>query len=368
MLGRRVLLPVLAVLAASVAAACGDDTAGDDGAGGGATSGATTTASTGASSASTADVATASGSGSGAGGGASGSGGDDPSGAGGGGGGGAPVDCAGDFVGPPEVMLELDRDDTPGSIAVSRGERELHLVVYGGYAEEGVFMRTVRASIDDPFPPPVVADDLEELCGADEDRFLDVSEDGLRAYVTCAPFQPKSNDAVVCPDGGCEILLAERVGPVAPFELVGVVGRAGFHPSVRADELEVVTNGYTIGVGVAPQVARRRSVDEDFDAAEVVAVPLDGLQAVTGATISPDGLELYAFARPDDGEAGLSRFTRPTADDAFGDREPIDLWPLKLEIAVGAPDLTPDCRALYLVRVSKDENGIDRITRSPAPE
>jgi hypothetical protein len=364
---RRSSTPLLVALAALAAGACGDDTAGDAGSGGGATAGTTTAASASASSASSVDGAVASGSG----GGTSGSGGADATGGGGAGGAGnggaSDLDCTGDFVGAPEVMLELERNDTPSSIAVSRGERELHMVIYRGFADEGVFMRTVRASVDDPFPAPVVADDLEALCGPDEDRFLDVSEDGLRAYVTCPPIDPETDDTS-CPDGGCEILLAERAGPVAPFELVGVVGHAGFHPSVRADELEIVTNGHAIAVGVAPLVARRGATDEDLDAAVEIELPLQGLQAVTGATISPDGLELYAFARPDDAEAGLSRFTRPTPGGAFGGREAIALWDVEVVNGVGAPDLTPDCRSIYVIRVGKDDNGIDRITRAGGSE
>jgi hypothetical protein len=290
----------------------------------------------------------------------SGGGGDSATSGVGGGAGGSDVDCSGDWTELPETMLTFAEDVTPGSVAVSRGELELHLVLTSVGEKRGTIVRSVRESTLDPFPPPVAATDLDQLCSADRVPFLDVSEDGLRAYVTCNGVDDDGTSR--CPREGCDILLATRANPLSSFELTGITGRAGFHPSVRADELEVVSNGLSLAAGVLPLVATRPSIEVDFGPAQVIEVANDGLTTISGSTISPDGLELYAYSRTSQGDAGLGRARRAAPGEPFGELVPIALWVVQGSVAVGAPDLTPDCRAMYVVRVA-EESGIDRLRR-----
>jgi hypothetical protein len=281
---------------------------------------------------------------------APGDGGADPS-----GGGGAPPSCVGDWSAQPEVVLEVAASLRPGSVSVARAELELTFVAVDTWTGQSAIVRASRQSVSEPFSEPEPVPELTAGCAVDQDAFVDVSEDGLRAYVSCVDkgsiFGPSK-----CPRGGCAIQVFDRNELAAPFVPRGVIGAAGSHPSLTPDELVVVTNGMQIDVGVAPLVATRPTLSADFGQAEPLAVPSAPGVFTTGATLSPDLLELYAYRGQ-----GLGRATRAAEDDSFGEFEPIDLWPPGL--TVGAPDLTPDCRALYVVVLGDAASRIDVLRR-----
>jgi hypothetical protein len=276
-------------------------------------------------------------------------------GASGGSGGGTIVDCKGDWVGDPEGVIDVDDGTTPASVAIARGELELYWVAVDNFSQFASVMRSVRASTAVDFGPGSEVAELSEVCDFGDDIRIDVSEDGLRAYLTCLNFITGN-----CPDEGCDIELAERDTLGDDFEPQGTVGTVGSHASLTANELTVASNPVAITAGGVPLFATRNDLMQDFGNADPIDVIVGAGQTVTGTTFSTDLLELYAYG----GSGDPARATRDDATDAFGAFVNIDSWPATM--AVGAPDLTPDCRSMYVVRIglaAEIASGIDVIRR-----
>ena len=68
----------------------------------------------------------------------------------------------------------------------------------------------------------------------------------------------------------------------------------------------------------------------------------------------------YRDARPR--ASAIARATRTRPTDPFGAFEQIGVWADPV-LAAGAPDLTPDCRSIYVVRQTDGGNGIDVLRR-----
>ena len=94
--------------------------------------------------------------------------------------GGAGPDCAGDW-GMPELLFEGGTNLSSPSITL--GERALFFSATIDN-EDSVFVMEL-SSVAMPFADPVAVPSLKDLCADDERPAVDLSEDGLRAYVTC---------------------------------------------------------------------------------------------------------------------------------------------------------------------------------------
>lgn len=244
------------------------------------------------------------------------------------------LDCTGEF-GNPALALQGTDEDRPVSVSISHDELELFYVMDHKSTAEERYMVTRRSSITEPFPAGSPVEELNALCPANEWKTMDVTDDGLRAYVGC---------------GGTEALpqivfTARRSSRSAPFQLDDepVLTKAGQSVSVASNELMAFTSG--LPLNSAPLVFTRSSPGEPFGA----GLPIPGFetaQNVTTPDISSDGLHLYVNASGDVAAASRARLSDP-----FGAMVPV-VQHSDPDVILGSPAITIDCRALYYVEAS----------------
>lgn len=87
--------------------------------------------------------------------------------------------CTGTF-GQATLFFEDTRTTSP---ALTGDELELSYV--DGPSGNQIFKRAIRATVGEPFGPGEPVPELNTVCSATQDRFIDISEDGLRAYFGC---------------------------------------------------------------------------------------------------------------------------------------------------------------------------------------
>jgi hypothetical protein len=239
-----------------------------------------------------------------------------------GGGGAAPVDCSGDFGVPAEALLDPRGD--MHSVAIARGETELFYV-----APAALEIRHSVRQDAESFPLATTDAVLSAACSGDLPT-LDVSEDGLRAYVACQP----ADDTLPV-----RVVLAVRPTTNDAFVVRGVLlAELGFSVGVAPSELVLTASGRASPL---PVMSARPDPSADFGAAE----PIPGIEAWVEPLSAPvlAGDDLTLFGHVTSPALALGHATRPSVDDAFGAFVPI---PTGLEVA-GSPDVTPDCRAVY---------------------
>lgn len=265
--------------------------------------------------------------------------------------GGAPpgFDCSGTFAGTG-VVLQAPSGATLSSPVLSSDERELFYVQYDEpYA--GHFRRSTRASRAGRFPDGSVVPELDAACAARDYRSLDVSLDGLRAYIVC----------FASLDGGTagDLRVAERRSPGEPFVLrTDALGWVGASPALSRDERRLYSSSPE-GEGEAPRVYTRATRDGAF----VAEAFIPGLAGTEMAAPEPSPDELTLFGAE---SASIVAASRATADSAFGAPVPI-LSPPNGTWLLGAPELSADCRSLYYVAVdagvAPPEYRLMRVTR-----
>jgi hypothetical protein len=254
---------------------------------------------------------------------------------GGAGTGGAPpaYDCSGTFAGE-SVVLQAPSGATLSSPAISSDERELFYVQYDE-PYVGHFRRSTRATSEGRFPDGAVVAELDAACAPRDYRSLDVSLDGLRAYVVCFASIDQGTYG--------ELRVAERRSRGQPFVLrAESFGSIGASPALTRDELSLYTSSPD-GTGNAPRFYTRSARDQPFSNGVTVA----GLEAtdVTSPEPSPDGLSLFG------GEsASIVVASRASPQAAFGAPVPL-LSPPDGTWLLGAPELSADCGRLYYVAV-----------------
>lgn len=231
-------------------------------------------------------------------------------------------------------MLQPAPGATLSSPVISSDERELFYVQYDE-PYVGHFRRSTRATSEGRFPDGAVVPELDAACAPRDYRSLDVSRDGLRAYVVCF----ESID-----DGTYgELRVAERRSREQPFVLrTETFGRIGASPALTPDELSLYTSSPD-GVGDAPRFYTRSARDQAFSN----GAPVAGLSAtdMTSPEPSPDGLSLFG------GEAAsIVVAARAAPDAAFGAPVAVIVPPDGTGL-LGAPELSADCRSLYYVAV-----------------
>ena len=258
-------------------------------------------------------------------------------------------DCSGTFA-EGDVVLEAPLGATLASPAVAADELELFYVQYDRpYA--GHFRRATRSARDLPFADGGIVSELDAACLASDYRSLDLSLDGLRAYLVC--FESLA-------DGASGALhLAERGSRDEPFSLVETFGHVGASPALTRDELSLYTSSPEGAENAPPWSYSRSARDEPF----VNGAPVAGLANAEMASPepSPDGLTLFGGV-----STRVAAASRATPDAPFGAPLTV-IAPSDGTGLFGAPELSADCGTLYYVAVdagvAPPEYDIRRVTR-----
>jgi hypothetical protein len=254
-------------------------------------------------------------------------------GSGSGGTGGGPLSCAGAF-GAPRVVMAAGTSSL-SSPALTADELEMFYVSYTAADPTRRVFRTTRASKNDTFSLGSEVPELTALCADPADQAaIDVTADGLRAYVSCAA-------AFVL--GRLEV--AQRSSRSASFVAAGNIGTE-LGASVALDTTELVAY-QTAGASdqTTPLVSTRATTADSF-AAGVVVPGLTGSNLVAPEP-SPDNLLM--FGGVNGRRLGVAQ--RSSAGAPFS--APTDLnIPL---FASGAPHVSTDCRRLYFVGIDQPD-------------
>jgi hypothetical protein len=199
------------------------------------------------------------------------------------------------------------------------------------------YYRSTRASKSDVFESSEPIPELDAACASTDDRTIDVTGDGLRAYLVCyGPDNPESN----------VLRFAVRAALDAPFVLdeksYGVVGPSA---AIASGELTLYSSGLTPSAD-PPLLFERTTTSEPFDAGTVIP-GLEGTLLIT-PDVSADGLSLFG----NQGGA-ISVATRASVHDAFS----------LPEVIIPAPEsgdwvsvtVSENCRSLYAVMMASSE-------------
>ncbi len=271
------------------------------------------------------------------------SGGSSGSGAGGSGAGGSGgVDCSGTFASAVGVFEDGPRVTTPALTA-----DELLLFYARGPSGDERFYVAERASKTAAFSPGVPITELDAPCQLTDDRSVDVSDDGLTAYVSC--YQAGT---LAVPT---TLYVLTRASRSEVFGAASEVGSMTPSSSVENDGLSAVWSGEETP---STRLATRSALSEPFGN----DTELPGLESTNVFTpdLSPDGLAVYGAIDSAEGRS-LAIATRASTDEPFG--APVIATALLAGLPnSGAPELSADCRALYFIGV--DEYLTFRVYRS----
>jgi hypothetical protein len=253
-------------------------------------------------------------------------------------GGGQQPECAGTFS-TLETVFAGETNQIPGALSVTADDLELF------YSVAGHVLVRKRASTSEAFSEPVSLPEIDGLCAPTEtpvNPSLDISEDGLRLYVTCT-------------DAEGPLRLATRPDRNSSFEPTAEsVGTVGASISISSDEL-VAVSSTTNGGDALLLRSERASLGEPFSDPVRVA-------EITGPfrhpELSGDGLSLFGVVPKDPSlpldianwRLAVASRTSPSgsfsAPSFAGLPEPPDTQ------ADYAPTVSGACESLYFTRVA----------------
>jgi len=263
------------------------------------------------------------------------------------GGAGAPAStaCTNAF-GTPTLLIPDTPNVIPESLSVTGDDLELFYVLRGP-AGDAVVVRT-RTDRNADFGDATELDpSLWSWCAAPADPGLDVSDDGLRLYMTCI------DTSQIDANGGypsSAIRVAERATRDAAFTLnPNDFGNANVSISVSRDELTAYWSDYTTTTTPLPVFATRASLTEPFGAPMPVPGVVDSL---LNPELADDDVHLFGALQIDGQDFHVYMFSRvqggsfatPTAHDQVFPSSP----------TTGSSEWTPtvsgDCNSLYFMR------------------
>ena len=255
-----------------------------------------------------------------------------------------PLDCSGAFAAPALAMVD-EGGVRLGSPTFSPDG--LELIYSREVRDESAaptmgFRRSTRSSVDEQFPVGTPLPSLDVACAVDESRSADLSADGLRAYIVCYP-------SLMVPVGPGTLRIADRPSLTGEFTVRPESLPVGPSAAISADELTLYTTSDVDTHGYPPRQFRRSSTSEMFGAGS----DIPGLEStyLLAPDISPDGLSLYGGL-----EGGVVVAVRPSIDAPFA--APTTLYPRpEGNAALGAPELSRDCRTLYYIEQVALESG-----------
>lgn len=247
-----------------------------------------------------------------------------------------PYSCSGTWHDWAEIMLTTAAQVQIASPTVSPDELEVLYALH----EPGAlwqFHRATRRIKTAVWPTGDVVPELDAACDPNYERAIDLSRDGLRAYIVCFPDNQHA-------DGPLRIARRPSIG--APFVLDAAdYGTVGGGLSITADELVLYTSSSNYVTPGPPRMFTRSSVAERFGAATTIP----GLEAInlTSPDPSPDGLSLFGSL-----DTSLVVLERASLGDRFGAPTIVDDGdPVTRNILIGSPDVSPDCKSIYYVHV-----------------
>lgn len=263
------------------------------------------------------------------------------------------VDCTGTF-GTPELLFSAPPGETPQSLSITGDDLELYYEVESESAGPRLEVRKRSRRTDAFGPPTVLPAELMELCTGPTGPSLDVSDDGLRLYLTCVD----TTGEVIVPG---PLRLAERASRSAGFALLRptAIGQGGVSISVSADELTAFWSDYADRSAPKPVTATRGSLDAAFGSPSGPAGAAN--DTLRHPEISSDLRNLFGALDAGTGFSRLVMYVRPSPSVAFGAPGTQGLpTPPAITDDPGTPevegveDLSPtlsaDCRSLYFLR------------------
>lgn len=237
-----------------------------------------------------------------------------------------PPSCTGTFSGGTLVLPSPSDVRSP---AVPADELEL----FYADATTSHFFVASRTDVTQTFGTPRALTELDMVCAAFGGAVaptIDVSDDGLRAYVVCGV--------------GAPLLVAVRASRAASATFTGMstIAASARQIGVASSELEAFDIPPAGGVARAT----RATTSAMFSGATTLpelAAELDP----SAPSLSPDGLTLY-FSVAGTGSREIVSFTRTSATAAFDttSRQRVNVAP---GAAVDFPEIAPSCRAIYFV-------------------
>jgi hypothetical protein len=256
-----------------------------------------------------------------------------------GGSGGAGLAGAADCTAPWGPLTDVMVEPPPGRLAspgVSPDGRELFYIYWHTTdLPLGRIMRSVRTSTDDIFMPGEIVPELDAACLPTEDRSMEVSTDGLSAYILC--FADLGSDSV----GALHVAHRPSLGAAFVLDTM-TYGLVGASPSFPADELTVFTS-FEQGIGAGPLMTYERGAKS---AAFGPGTPVPSLEDhyLASPTISSDALTLFAtFSN------SIVMSTRASRAEPFAYQD-VAALPASSSDYFGAPFVSADCGSLYVVR------------------
>lgn len=251
-----------------------------------------------------------------------------------------PLSCSTGWETAEEVeMLRLSEGIVLASITVSPDELEL-FYAFQEAQDPWSFRHATRASKSEPFGSILPEPTLDEACAPDQQRNIDLSGDGLTAYIACYA------DVIDYIEG--DLHLARRASLGASFAVDPMpYGMVGVSPSIGPGELELYTSG--IGPADSPEPPRRysrASTATAFSTFETLSGVGTGI--FTAPDAAPDGLTLFGHY----GGTGLLMATRPSRTGSFGAASVIRPVTADGGLSYGSAEVSADCQTLYYVKIN----------------
>jgi hypothetical protein len=242
----------------------------------------------------------------------------------------AAVSCTGTWGDPVDVFA--DPPFRVHSPSVTGDGLELFYVRQDPSSTSERFAVTRRATSDAPFGPGEEVEPLNAACSAAAVHSIHVTYDGLRVYLGCpASFSERG-----------PLHVAERASRMAAFTVrPAPIGNVAASVSLSADERVAFSSSDNFPG--APLQYMRDHLDASFSPPQRVP----GLETAVLSTpfLSPDGLTLLG-AHND----SLVTASRLSVDAPFD--MPAVLMQGSPSDVLGVPNVGPDCRTLYYVRVT----------------
>jgi len=194
---------------------------------------------------------------------------------------------------------------------------------------------------------------ISSWCPAPADPSLDVSDDGLRLYMTCVDTTtPDSNGGFP----SSPIRLAERATRGAAFSLnPSDFGIGNVSMSVSQDELTAFWSDYTMTTSPLPVTATRASRSVPFGAPVAIPGIVDSLR---NPELANDGVHLFGVLQIDNADFHIYMFTKSQGG-SFATPTALDqVFPSGVS---GSSEYTPtvsgDCNSLYFLRRTRQADG-----------